>query len=250
MNAELSSQAAAYVRRARAGDENAMAMLARIGQEARQGQNARASAAYAAIKEYIEKNPAQNFTLGSEKALVLDPPKPGRVEKVATSASSSNALARRGSAEVARSRARPSQAALAHRTANAESRKPPLPRGIFDGLFDPEYLTLTIVRACAYRHGLPAAAVVLASGPLLTKAAVEAIAGTFTSEESVGCFLHGVRFSGEEAWQEVAPYLDDPLRRCLAVGQCVGRARKIQAVRMAQTPITAYSEVAGWELGE
>lgn len=226
MNTALATQAASYVRRARAGDENAMAMLARIGDESRRG-NKRAAAAFVAMKDYIDRNPAQPFTLGAESAIIVDTP----------------ASLVRQSAEVL---ALPPPAKV-----DREKSKPTLPRGIFDKLFDPEDFALTVVRACGYRNGLPAAAVVLAGGPLLTKPVVQQIgASSFGSDESTATFFHGVKFSGEESWNEVAPHLDPPLRRCLAIGQCVGRARRIQAVRMAKSPISAYSEVAGWELGE
>ena len=68
--------------------------------------------------------------------------------------------------------------------------------------------------------------------------------------KTAAVFFHGVRFPTEASWKEVAPHLDPPMRRCLAVGQCVGRARRLQAVRMPRSRISGYSEVAGWELGE
>jgi hypothetical protein len=220
---DLALQAATYVRRARAGDENAMAMLVRIGDEARKGSNQRAAQAFAAIKQYIDRNPPEPFRLGTEAVVIADTPQ-SQADLVAP---------------------------VVRKKPDPELRKPPLPRGLFDKLFDPESFALVVVRACGYRHGLPAAAVVLASGPLLTKPVVQNIGLTnFGSDESSACFFHGVKFSGEKAWAEVAPHLDPPLRRCLAIGQCVGRARKIQAVRMPQSNVSAYSEIAGWELGE
>lgn len=228
---QLAVQAASYVRRARAGDENAMAMLARIGEESRKG-NKRASAAFAAMKDYIDRHPAQPFTLGAEAAVIADTPQ--------TSSADSGS----GYSQAITAPARPSSRDL-------EKRKPPLPRGIFDKLFDPEDFALTVVRACGYRNGLPAASVVLASGPLLTKPVVQQLGvSNFGSEESTAVFFHGVKFSGEASWAEVAPHLDPPLRRCLAIGQCVGRARRLQAIRMPGSAISNYSEVAGWELGE
>jgi hypothetical protein len=217
----LATQAASYVRRARAGDENAMGMLARIGEEARKG-NRRASAAFAVAKDFIDRNPAVPFQLGGEPALIAD--KGGSIAE--------NAIA-------------------PIKKVDYELRKPPMPRGVLDKLFDPEYLALVIVRACQFRHGLAAAAVVLASGPPLTANAIQQLSSTnFEGQEPRAVFYHGVKFSGEDAWLEVAPHLDVPLRRCLAIGQCVGKARGIQAVRMPGSVITAYAPVAGWELGE
>jgi hypothetical protein len=98
---------------------------------------------------------------------------------------------------------------------------------------------------------MPAAAAVLASGPLLTNPVIQDLGtANFGSEEPAAVFFHGVRFPTEASWKEVAPHLDPPMRRCLAVGQCVGRARRLQAVRMPRSRISGYSEVAGWELGE
>ena len=214
-SAELVQQSGALVRRARAGDQNALATILKVGEAARSG-GQRALQAFSYIKSYIDSNPAQEFVLGAEAPVVMDTP----------------------------------QAPLA-KIPDPELRKPVLPRGIFDRLFDPDYFALCIVRACGYRHGLPAAATVLASGPPLTGQAIQQIGlSQFGSDESTAVFYHGVKFCGESAWKEVAPHLDPPLRRCLAIGQCVGRARKIQQVRQPGSRIGAYSETAGWELGE
>ena len=70
MNTALVDQAASLVRRTRAGDQNAQATVYRIGEESRKGGNARAAAIAAAIKQFIEKNPAKDFVLGAEPAPV------------------------------------------------------------------------------------------------------------------------------------------------------------------------------------
>ncbi len=223
---DIALHTASLVRRARAGDENAMGLITRVGQEARKGNNPRAQAAFAALKEFIDKNPAQDFVLGAEP-VIMDPPSPTAIQKAVPDTE------------------------ITVRRVDPELRKPPVPRGLFDRLFDPEYFALVIIRACQYRNGLPAAAALLAAGPALTNPVVHQLGLTnFGSEESTACFFHGVKFSSEASWDEVAPHLDPPLRRCLAIGQCVGRARKIQAVRQPNSSISAYSPVAGWELGE
>jgi hypothetical protein len=222
----LVDHAASLVRRTRAGDQNAQAMIYRIGEESRKGNNTRAAAIALAIKQFIEKNPPKDFVLGAEPALLANTPQ------------ESTALA---------ARAAPAKLTAAQ----IEARKPPIPRGLLDKLFDPELFALVIVRACSYRNGLPAAAVVLASGPPLTAAAVQQLGiSQFGSDESSAVFFHGVKFCGEAAWAEVAPHLDPFMKRCLAVGQCVGRARRIQMVRLPRSAISNYSPVAGWELGE
>ena len=227
-SASLVDQAASLVRRTRAGDQNAQATIYRIGEESRKGHNPRAASIALAIKRYIEKNPPKDFVLGAEPALLANSPDGGQ----------STALAVR--AEPAKLTA-----------AQIEAKKPPVPRGLFDKLFDPELFALVVVRACGYRNGLPAAAVVLATGPLLTSPVVQQLGiSQFGSDEASAIFFHGVKFCGDDPWAEVAPHLDPFMKRCLAVGQCVGRARKIQAVRMPKSSISSYSPVAGWECGE
>lgn len=225
---DIAMHAASLVRRARAGDENAMALITRVGEEARKGSNPRARASFAALKDFIDRNPAQPFVLGTEQVAIMDPPNSKAIQKSV-----------------------PAPEEIAVKRESGEARKPPVPRGLFDRLFDPEYFALVIIRACQYRDGMPAAAAILASGPPLTNAAIHQLGlSNFGSDESTACFFHGVKFSGEDSWSEVAPHLDPTLRRCLAIGQCVGRARKIQAVRQPNSSISAYSQVAGWELGE
>jgi hypothetical protein len=221
-SAQLVDHAAALVRRTRAGDQNAWATIYRIGEEARKGSNRRAMAMFKAVEGYLKTNPDQPYTLGAEPPVIAETPQ-------------STAMVPAASVKLAK----------------PATRKPTLPRGIFDKLFDPDAFALVVVRACQYKDGMEAAAVVLASGPLLTKPVVEQLGlSQFGSDESSAIFFHGVKFSSEDAWNEVAPHLDPVLRRCLAVGQCVGRARRIQAVRMPDSPISNYSVVAGWELGE
>lgn len=219
--AVVNDSAVGLVRRARAGDQNATAMLLRIGEEARKG-GQRAIAAFQAAKNFIDQNPSQPFELGGEStlpALIADGP-------VAAEA-----------------------APLAQ--VDPEKKKPPLPRGIFATLFKPDWTALTIVRACGFRNGMPAAAAVLASGEPLTNPVVRRFgAENFGSEEATAVFFHGVRNPSLESWNEVAPSLDVPLRRCLAIGQCIGRARKLQAVRQKGSTISQYDPDIGWEMGE
>lgn len=236
--AEFVDQAASLVRRSRAGDQNAQATIYRIGEESRKGsRNGRIAAMASAIKQYMEAHPATDFQLGGEGPAII-----ATSEKSSSPPSRALATVSKTSTAVISSEARAKA---------AEMRKPVLPRGIFNQLFDPECFGLVIVRACQYRNGLPAAAVVLASGPPLTGHAIRELGySQFSSDEASSIFFYGVKFHGEEAWNEVAPHLDAPLRRCLAIGQCVGRARRLQAVRVPRSQISAYSPTAGWELGE
>src|ERR1019366_6546720 len=58
--ADLSAQAASIVRRARVGDQNAMALIKQVGKAAREGTSKRAMKAYALLQKYINKNPAED----------------------------------------------------------------------------------------------------------------------------------------------------------------------------------------------
>ena len=53
----IDATAQSLVRRARAGDQNAMALIFQVGKAARAGLNARAIAAAKALKRYIDANP-------------------------------------------------------------------------------------------------------------------------------------------------------------------------------------------------
>ncbi len=219
----IEQKAVELVRRARAGDQNAMGMIKQIGGAARQKPSAaitpkdrdriaRARAAFAAIRRYIETHPATAAAaglFGADSRLAAAPKR------------------------------------------DPELAKPMLPKGIFDALFDPERFEIIVVRACKYRHGLPAAAVVLASGPPLVMETVNEIGlSTFGSDARTACFIHGVRFCGEQDWAKAAPSLDGPQRRALVVGQCVGRARRLQMLRQPNSQIGRYAPSIGWELGE
>jgi hypothetical protein len=213
----LVEQSAALVRRSRAGDQNAQATIYRIGQEARKGQNRRAATAFALIQKFIKEHPSENDDEGplpKDAPIIMATPVTVEVRK------------------------------------DPELRKPPLPRGALNGIFSGD-VAMTILNAARYRHGLSAAAAVLASGPPLTVDAVKRLAATnFGSEMSKRAFLYGVQFCGEREFMRTAPSLEPSGRRCLAIGQCIGRARKLQMVRRRGAPISAYDRLAGWELGE
>jgi hypothetical protein len=227
-------QAAKLVRRTRAGDQNAMAIVYRIGEEARKG-NKRASLAAKAVKQYIQQNPGEpGFTLGAEPPAVMD-------------ASPSTAIVVASPV-----------AAIVSGGPDPESRKPVLPPGSLEGILDPSALAIVVMRVLPYQHGLAAAATVLASGPLLTADVIDGILGALTPTESnedeldaaERMFHNGVRFCTPEDWRKVGRGLDEGGRKAFLVGQCVGRARRLQAVRMPRGRIGVLSKVAGWELGE
>jgi hypothetical protein len=227
---DLAAQSGSLVRRARAGDQNAMALIREIGIAARDGVSKKAKAVHALIMKYIERNPAPKlegpdkgglFGFGGEAATGLPPAPQALVQVVGASSG-----ARQGP-------------------------KPELPRGAFDKLFDDDLFPVIVVKACQYRNGLAAAAVVLAAGPSLTAKRVQEIgASTFGSDEATAVFFHGVKFCTDADLREAGKVFDAYLRRPLVVGQCVGRAWRLQAVRRPGSRIASYAPVAAWEMGE
>ena len=210
------------MRRARAGDQNAMALIREIGLAARKGAG-RARVAFQAIVAYIKEDPAPAiggglFGFGGETPAGV-PPAPQALLATRTKALTTPAL-------------------------------PPVPRGALDQLFDLEEFPLVVARACKYRNGLGAASVVLASGPPISREQVEEMSlSLFASDDATRAFLYGVKHPSDEDRAEVAEQLDADLRRPLVVGQCVGRAVRLQQVR-AGGPLGLLSPVIGWEMGE
>jgi hypothetical protein len=127
---------------------------------------------------------------------------------------------------------------------------PSLPRGSLSRIFDLEDMPIVVAKACRYRDGLGAAALVLAGGPEITREKVQEMAlSLFGSDDASTAFLFGVKNPTDEDREEIAEELDVDLRAPLVAGQCVGRAIRIQQVRQGY-PIGIYDLMAGWELGE
>lgn len=233
--ASMVDQAASLVRRARAGDQNAEATIYEIGRRARGGHPV-ATQAFAFVKRFIDTNPATEYTLGDEGPLVLP---------TAEMQAPSRAMVRASATGVSATSQRPVI------RKDPEMRKSPLPPGALQGLRDQESFALCIVDACKYRHGLKAASVVLSNGPLLTNNRIARLGQVnFGHDESRQAFFQGVQFCGENDWMRLAPGMESNLQRCMAIGQCVGRARRLQAVRMPRSRISMYNDAVGWELGE
>ncbi len=216
MNPSIVSNAASLVRRSRVGDQNAMALIYRVGEEARKG-NAKAIEAAKAIEEFAKKNPSTAVSIDMPKPVIADTQETGGVVVW---------------------------------KADTEKNKPALPRGALHGVLDPDHFCDVIAGAARYRFGLDAASVVLASGPMLTKDAIDAIVDEVFDEKTGKIFLYGVVRCAPDDYDKAAQYLNTAGRQFLTVGQCFGRARKLQALRQPRSRIGAYSQVAGWELGE
>lgn len=225
----LADHAASIVRRARVGDQNAMALIRQVGKAAREGTSSRAKKAYALMQKYINKNPTEArpapatgglFGFGGEIPSLAPAPRAGIAKEAA-----------------------PVAPALPERRV--------LPRGAFDRIFDPESLPIVVIRACRYEDGLRAAAVVLAAGPSFTKDSVQELGlSIFGSEPASEAFFHGVKNCTDSDLREAGKLFDDYLKKPFIVGQCVGRAWRIQSVRRPGSRIGLYSPAAGWEMGE
>jgi len=225
----LAEHAASIVRRARVGDQNAMALMRQVGKAAREGSSAKAKKAYALMQKYINRNPAEArgapgtgglFGFGGDVAGLPPAPPAGIIE-------------------------------VSQEAPVSPAQKPSLPRGAFDRIFDPDVFPVVVLRACKYQSGLPAAAVVLASGPSLTKDSVREMGlSSFGSEPASEAFFHGVKNCTDADLQEAGKLFDDYLKKPFLVGQCVGRAWRLQAIRRPNSRIGLYSTRAGWEMGE
>jgi hypothetical protein len=222
----LLEESASLVRRARAGDQIAMALLWKVGQRARKG-HARAQQAFAAVQQYIRENPTKPKTFAKRSSLIT-----------AVSGIFGD------NSEVASN-------PIPEKTVNPEFDKPVIPHGALDRIFDEDLFPGVVVRACRYQFGLSAAAVVLSTGPSLSLPIIQEIGmSQFGSDDNSACFFHGVKFTTDADWLEAAPRLDYVRRGCMVVGQCVGRARALQAARCPDSMLGRLSPGVGWELGE
>ncbi len=96
---------------------------------------------------------------------------------------------------------------------------------------------------------LLAGAVVLANGPPLTKEQITAMGTGIPNEEECKLFYYAIQNCGK-ALNELARVLPKKARCIMYAGQCVGMAHNIQRVRDPGIPVSAFSPMAGWELGE
>jgi len=166
--AEVRNGAQNLVRRARQGDQNAIAMIVEIRLAAQDPENAKANQAFQALQDYVEASP----TAESDKG--------GQVPALVQTA-------------------------------------------------------------------------VLANGELLTDEQIHAMANAFGDEGMAEVFMFGVEhFREPQTLIEAAKELEHlpEGKRLLHLGRNVGMARNIQAVRMPHVPISEFSSMVGWELGE
>lgn len=85
------------------------------------------------------------------------------------------------------------------------------------------------------------AVILLANGPLLTKPTIESLASSIEGEDERTRFRLGAAMAGKEP----------PFDAFSSAGNVVGRARKLQAVRLGVPgSIGRFSPGAAWELGD
>lgn len=131
-----------------------------------------------------------------------------------------------------------------------EAGKPPLPAGALGGLKDASSFASTVLRSRKHRDGVWACAIVIASGPRLDAAQIQRMArGMGLSATQARCFEHAVRFASDAACRQLARGVGPAERCAIAIGQCVGRARMLQAAR-SNARMGPVNEVIGIEMGE
>ena len=234
----LDAHAAALVNRARVGDQNAMALIKKVGKIVRgevPGNSGKAKKAFASIQKFLAANPI----VGNSSA-------PNKGGQFGYGGTVSPTIPPAPQALMADS----SFMGESNRERQQKQELPALPKGAFDKLFDPDRFQGIVIASCKYKNGLDAAAVVLAAGPTLSKEDVTALGMSgFGSEAATQAFFMGVKYPLERDLVRMKP-LDGGLKRAFVVGQCVGRAWRIQAVRRPGSRIGLWSPGAGWELGE
>lgn len=232
----VADQVASWVKRARLGDQIAQAALLNVGEKARAGDK-RFVPYYNAALALVGKKKSSSFGGESGAPVTSRWWWPfGRKKKAL-------ALPAAGFGGDIVVRVDPSGLADA---ADPEAGKPEVPQGAFDKLLDPGSFQDVIVEASCYRHGLDGAAAVIACGPLLDDACINGICSAHWQGAAADTFVYGVQCCGE-ADPKVGKVLDAQAKRALVVGQCIGRARRIQLFR---TPSAKLGGVIGWELGE
>lgn len=196
--------AAELVDRARDGDQNAMALLQRIGENAKRG-NPRARMAAYLCDAYIRNHPPGSF--GAD---------PGR-QRVHVSGLLGTVT------QAIKTRPEPVEYSSALHA---------LLPGVL-AVVDPSD-----------------AAVIVSNGPDLTdkeNSRISAILAAFHSDEEKKAFVAGAR---TDALKTVLAKVSTNAKAACAIGYIIGLARRIQLVRLPNTPISVFSKDVAWELGD
>lgn len=233
-------QAASWVTRARAGDQNAQAVLVALDRGAKWEAKHNVPPGRRKYKRYYDAAMAAVQAKAPRKWWSVF----GRESKPDVTPAKSAPTLSAADARTAESVQRDGKIVVR----DPEVSKPELPRGALDGIFDKDAFVRTVVGACKYRNGLDAAAVVLSTGPELDQEQMTLIGmSDFVSDEASEVYFLGVRSPDRADYRTLAAKLAPDMRQCLVVGQCVGRARRIQAIR---NPNARLGGAVGWELGE
>lgn len=224
--AQVVQTAISWVRRARAGDQVAMAALKKTRVDVESGRaTPQERIAFQAAAKYIKANPTSKIKSTAAK---LGAPVEMSAEAILVDADAVSMLRKKSG-----------------------DTRPFLPRGYLRGLDDPSKVADTVIGAARYRDGVGACVVTLAGSEPLTPETVATMGPVLFNTEAQGAaFAHGAQFSGEDDWNDTAPRLPRDLRPCMLVGQCIGRAMKLQALRQPDSSISDYDPLIGWELGE
>lgn len=98
---------------------------------------------------------------------------------------------------------------------------------------------------------LLSSSVALANGAPLSADTVSKMASTLGDEKSGKLFFYAVvNYNKDQLLEALGRKFGDWAQHVIELGKSVGFANAIQVVRKPGTPITPFSAVAGWELGE
>jgi len=96
-------------------------------------------------------------------------------------------------------------------------------------------------------NGLQLGSVTLMHGPPLNDERIGWLCEGYPSDETKNLFLHGVTNGHLDPNIHQAP---PDVRAILLAGRCVGAGRALQVTAFTPLPITPFSPMLGWELGE
>jgi hypothetical protein len=236
------------VLRARAGDQNAMAIIAQVRESAKKG-NPTALKSLQLMKAYISANPVDMVepTMFQGEADILRGDVTKNVERVVNEARKGERWAIellskiRKRAEAGADRAKLLTGIFKSYLATHSPFAGDVPSGIEVDVTVPQTGFLCI--PC--KGGENLLCVCFADGPLLRQARIDALASTFPSESEGKLFLYGVDHPEDPVmgWD-----MANRAKACMIMGQCVGRARGIQSARMGRAPLSVFSHEVAREL--
>jgi hypothetical protein len=205
----LKSVISELVNRARNGDQNAMALIRRTADSAKQGSK-KAENALGMIMSYLREHPIVSHTLPANDAHVS-----GETSK-----------------------------AVSH-LCSCVGMDGPEKRTWY---LNPENITLIFSLPSGGSAGLMAGAVILADGPDLTNARIDDLCSLIAGDRERVTFLHGVNVGSKESGSHFGATLPQAGRNVFNVGRAVGTARSIQMVRKG-ADLHHHNETMAWEMG-